>query len=181
MNEQPPVNEANGNANPNASETAPGADQGSAADELLQSNRQRDDYFDQLQRTRAEFINYQKRSKEQADKDRLYLISPLALDILAALDNFDRAINTARAGGATGIADGLVMVEKQFLDALKKHGVEPIDALHKAVDYNLHEAIMQQPDADHPEGTVVAELVKGYKLNDRVLRPSKVAVSVRPA
>ena len=65
---------------------------------MAQVSRQRDDYLDQLQRARAEFANFQKRSKAQADADRLYLIKPLALDLLAALDNFDRAIEAARAG-----------------------------------------------------------------------------------
>ena len=110
-----------------------------------------------------------------------YLIKPLAMDILNALDNFDRAIETARTGGALAIAEGLVMVEKQFVDALNKHGVEPIPALGLPFDPNFHEAIMQQPDGHHPEGTVVAEFAKGYKLGDRVIRPSKVAVSIRPA
>lgn len=159
---------------PDATDVTPG-------DELAQAQRQRDDYLDLLQRTRAEFVNYQKRSKAQADADRLYLIVPLALDVLAALDNFDRAIETARTGGASAVAEGLVMVEKQFVAALAKHGVEPIAALGKPFDPNFHEAIMQQPDPHHPEGLVVAELVKGYKLKDRVLRPTKVAVSVRPA
>ena len=70
------------------------------------------------------------------------------------------------------------MVEKQFVAALAKHGVEPIKALGQPFDPNFHEAIMQQPDPHHPEGTVVAELARGYKLNDRVIRPTKVAVSV---
>jgi molecular chaperone GrpE len=65
-------------------------------------------------------------------------------------------------------------------DVLAKHGVEPIPALGGTFDPNLHDAVLQQPSADHPEGTVVAELTKGYKIRDRVLRPSKVAVSVHP-
>ena len=72
------------------------------------------------------------------------------------------------------------MVHKQLLATLAKHGVEPIDALGQPFDPNQHEALVQQPDADHPEGTVVAELSKGYKIHDRVLRPTKVAVSVKP-
>ena len=158
-----------------------GPDAGSSGEELAQAIRQRDEYFDKLQRAHADFVNYQKRAKTQADADRLYLIKPLALDILDALDNFDRAIETARSGGARAIAEGLVMVEKQFVAALNKHGVEPIPALGQPFDPNFHEAIMQQPDATHPEGTVVAEFARGYKLNDRVIRPSKVAVSIRPA
>lgn len=148
-------------------------------DDLAQVTRQRDDYQDQLLRARAEFANYQKRTKLQADADRQYLIVPLALDVLAAIDNFDRAIEAARAEGASGIVAGLDMVHKQLVGALAKHGVEPIAALGQPFDPNQHEAILQQPDADQPEGTVVAELVRGYKLKDRVLRPTKVAVSVR--
>ena len=73
------------------------------------------------------------------------------------------------------------MVHKQLLATLAKHGVEPIAALGQPFDPNLHEALIQQPDADQPEGTVVAELSKGYRIRDRVLRPTKVAVSVQPA
>ena len=151
-----------------------------ASDELVQVTKQRDEYYDQLQRTRAEFANYQKRSKAQADADRVYLAVPIALDILNVLDNYDRAIESARKGGATAIADGLVMVEKQFIAALAKHGVEPIVALGQPFDANYHEAISQQPTSDHPEGTVVAEFAKGYKLKDRLIRPTKVAVSIAP-
>ena len=156
-------------------------DAGSAADELAQAFRQRDELQDKLVRAQADFINYQKRAKAQADADRVYLVKPLALDILNALDNFDRAIEHARSGGAQAIAEGLVMVEKQFVAALVKHGVEPIESLGQPFDPNFHEAIMQRPDADHPEGTVVSEFAKGYKLGDRVIRPSKVAVSIPPA
>ncbi len=73
------------------------------------------------------------------------------------------------------------MVHKQLLATLAKHGVEPIEALGKPFDPNQHEALVQQPDADHPEGTVVNELAKGYRIQDRVLRPTKVAVSIKPA
>ena len=66
-----------------------------------------------------------------------------------------------------------------MLATLAKYGVEPIEALGLPFDPNLHEALMQQPTADQPEGIVVAELSKGYKIHDRVLRPSKVAVSTK--
>ncbi len=72
------------------------------------------------------------------------------------------------------------MVRKQLLAALAKHGIEPISALGEPFDPNQHEAISQQASPDHPEGTVLAELGKGYRLRDRVLRPTKVAVSARP-
>jgi molecular chaperone GrpE len=149
------------------------------AAEIEELQRQRDEYLDQLQRSRAEFANYQKRAKSQADADRTYAVGTLARDLLDGLDNLERATDALRASGASGITEGLDMVLKQLLAILAKHGVEPIAALGKPFDPNQHEALAQMPDPDHPEGTVVAELGKGYRIHDRVLRPSKVAVSIR--
>jgi molecular chaperone GrpE len=160
--------------------TGPGGSPTATVDEITQLQKQRDDYFDQLQRSRAEFANYQKRSKSQADADRIYAVGTLARDLLDALDNLQRATDALRASGASGITEGLDMVHKQLLATLAKHGVEPIVALGQPFDPNQHEAMIQQPDAEHPEGTVVAELSRGYKIRDRVLRPSKVAVSIAP-
>lgn len=154
---------------------------GDAAPEASDVTRERDEFRDKYLRLQAEFANYQKRAKAQAENDRLYMIRPLALDLLDVLDNFERAMQAASNAGAAGIVSGLEMVHKQMLGALAKNGVEAIPAIGQPFDPNYHEALMQQPDADHPEGTVVAELGKGYKLNDRVLRPTKVAVSVKPA
>ena len=146
---------------------------------IAELQKERDDARDQLLRTRAEFVNYQKRSKQQADVDRVYAIGNLAHDLLDVIDNLQRATDAMRGTAGEGIASGLDMVHKQFIATLAKYGVEPIEALGQPFDPNFHDALMQQPSADHPEGTVVAELSKGYKIHDRVLRPSKVAVSVR--
>jgi molecular chaperone GrpE len=171
-------------SDPNLPENEPGPSGTAAgvaqADDLASVVRQRDDYLDQLQRTRAEFVNYQKRAKSQAESDRVYLVSALALDVLSVLDNFERAIEAARAANAPSIVEGLEMVHRQMLSALGKHGVEPIPVVGEPFDPNRHEAVMQQPDASQPEGTVVAELARGYRLRDRILRPAKVAVSVVP-
>jgi len=142
--------------------------------------RQRDDYLDQLRRSQADFANFRKRSQATAEADRQSAVGGLARDLLGVLDNFERAVEAARAAGASTIVDGLELVHRQLLDAFAKHGIEPIAALGQAFDPNHHEALMQQPSADHPDGTVVAELGKGYRLRDRVLRPTKVAVSVKP-
>ena len=150
-------------------------------DELTQARKERDDYLDQLQRSRAEFANYQKRTKAQAEANQAYAVSGLALDLLAVLDNFERAQEAARGTGAEAIVSGLDMVHRQLLGALGKHGVEPIAALGRPFDPNQHEALAQQPSTEYPAGTVVAELGKGYRLKDRVLRPTKVAVSISPS
>lgn len=149
-------------------------------DDLAEALRKRDEYLDQLQRSRAEFANFQKRAKVQAESDRLYAVGSLARDLLEGLDNLERGAESLRTSAPAGVADGLAIVHKQLLAILAKHGVEPIEALGHPFDPNQHEALMQQPSAEQPEGTVVAELSKGYRIHDRVLRPSRVAVSVRP-
>ncbi len=156
------------------------ADHQSLSEQLGEVQKQRDEYLDQLQRTRAEFVNFQKRSRTQSEVDRQYAAGGLALDLLNVLDNLDRAIEAARGAGNDSILSGLDLVQKQFRDTLSKHGVEPITALGQSFDPSLHEAILQQPDADSPEGTVIAEYGRGYRLHDRVLRPSRVVVSTRP-
>jgi molecular chaperone GrpE len=152
----------------------------SASHEISQLKKERDELRDQALRVRAEFANYQKRSKQQADSDRVYAVGSLARDLLDPLDNFERANDALRASGDGGISAGLDMVRKQLLEILAKHGVEPIPALGMPFDPNLHDAILQQPTLDYPEGTIVSELSKGYKIGERVLRPTKVAVSVKP-
>jgi len=152
----------------------------SASQEIALLKKERDELRDQALRVRAEFANYQKRSKQQADADRVYAVGSLARDLLDPLDNFERANDALRASGDGGITAGLDMVRKQLLEILAKHGVEPIAALGLPFDPNLHDAILQQPSLEYPEGTIVAELGKGYKIGDRVLRPTKVAVSIKP-
>ncbi len=166
---------------PRANGAGTGEADADAIDPIVRLTQERDDYRDQALRARAEFANYQKRSKQQADADRVYAVGSLAKDVLDPLDNLVRAIEHLRASGAEGISSGLEMVQRQLLEVLAKHGVEPIEAMGQPFDPNLHEALIQQPTADHPEGTVVNELSKGYRIRDRVLRPSKVAVSSRPA
>ena len=152
------------------------------ADELEPGcSAQRDEYLDQLQRSRADFANYQKRS-QVAGRRRSAVRRRLAGARPARRPRQPRARHRGapRLGRRRGSSRGSSMVHKQLLATLAKHGVEPIAALGQPFDPNLHEALMQQPDAEHPEGTVVAELGKGYRLHDRVLRPTKVAVSIRP-
>lgn len=149
-------------------------------DPVVLIGKERDDLKDQLLRSRAEFANYQKRVKQQAEVEKLYAIGDLARDLLEVIDNLERAAEALRASNAEGVSSGLEMVHKQLLSTLAKYGVEPIEALEQPFDPNFHDAMLQQPSADHPEGTVVAELGRGYKIHDRVLRPSKVAVSVKP-
>ena len=139
---------------------------------------ERDQYLDMAQRLRAEFENYQKRSQKDRDQERRYAHTPLIYDLLPAFDNLERTLQAARQAGETGaLVQGVAMVQAQFLEQLKRHGIVPIDAQGKPFDPNLHQAVMQQPSTDHEPNTVLQVLEQGFMNHDRVLRPAKVIVS----
>jgi molecular chaperone GrpE len=143
---------------------------------------ERDQYLDMAQRTRAEFENYQKRARKEREDERRYLNFAFAFDLLPVLDNLERALQAAQQAGDTGaLAQGVALVQTQFLEQLKRHGVTPIiDAQGKPFDPNLHQAVMQQPSDQVEPNTVLQALERGYTIHDRVLRPTKVIVSSKP-
>jgi molecular chaperone GrpE len=146
------------------------------------AEKARDEYTALAQRTQADFENYQKRQARELAIERRFAQTPLALDLLPALDNLERAINAAQQAGDKGaLAQGVAMVQSQLLDALRRHGVTRIDAQGKPFDPNLHQAVMQQPSKAVPPSTVVQVLEQGFLIYDRVLRPARVVVSVAPA
>jgi len=161
--------------------TTPGGEVAALRARAEAAEKARDEYLDLAQRTRAEFENYQKRVQRDLTAERRYAQKPLAADLLPVIDNLERATAAARQAGETGpLVQGVGMVHHQLLDALRRHGVSRIEALGQPFDPHLHEAVMQQPSADHPAATVVQVFEPGYQIHDRVLRPAKVAVSVRP-
>jgi molecular chaperone GrpE len=150
--------------------------------QLRNAEQTRDEYLQLAQRTRADLENYQKRTQRDLAVERRYAQMPLAGDLLGPLDNLERATAAALQAGDTGsLAQGVTMVVAQLLDVLRRHGITRIEALGKEFDPNLHQAVMQQPSAEHPPGTVVMVLESGYLFHDRVLRPARVAVAVEPA
>lgn len=145
------------------------------------AEKERDQYFDLLKRSQADFDNYQKRSTRDLQTERRYAHGPLAHDLLPALDNLDRATAAARQAGDNGpLVQGVALVQTQLLDMLRRHGITPIEAAGQPFDPNLHQAVMQQPDATHPPNTVLQVLQRGFQIHERVLRPASVVVSVTP-
>ena len=101
--------------------------------------------------------------------------------MIEALDNIDRAIAAAeKSEDVNQVKDSYKLGFKQLYDVLQKIGMEVIDTKDTPFDPNFHEAVMQTPTDEHPEHTIIAELQKGYKLGDRVLRPALVNVAVKP-
>lgn len=141
--------------------------------------QERDQFLSLLQRTQADFENYQKRNQREREQERRYWHGALAHDLLPVLDNLERATAAAQKAGEKGpLVQGVALVLNQLLDLLKRHGITRIDALGKPFDPNLHQAVMQQPSAEHPPNTVTQVLEQGFMIHDRVLRPASVAVSV---
>ena len=151
-------------------------------DKLRKHAAERDQYLDIAQRTRAEFENYQKRSQKDRELERKYAYTPLIFDLLPVFDNLERTLQAAQQGGEQGaLVQGVAMVQSQFLEQLKRHGITRIDAQGKPFDPNLHQAVMQQPSTEHEPNTVIQVLEQGFLNHDRVLRPAKVIVSTKPA
>lgn len=151
------------------------------ASRVVALEKERDEFKALALRTRAEFENYQKRAQREAAQERRYAQGPLAADILPNLDNFDRAVAAGKQAGETGpLVQGVAMVQAQFLDTLKRHGVTRIEAEGQPFDPNQHQAVMQQSSKEHPPNTVLQVLEQGFLLHDRVLRPARVIVSSAP-
>jgi molecular chaperone GrpE len=154
-----------------------------SAEELEQLRKaagERDAYLDLAARTRAEFENYQKRMQRERELDRKYAFGPLALDLLPILDNLDRAVFAAKQAGDTGpLVQGVSMVQTQFLELLKRHGITRMDCQGKPFDPNLHQAVVQQPNNDVEPNTILQVIEQGFLNQDRVLRAAKVIVSTK--
>ena len=146
--------------------------------ELQKKASERDEFLGLLQHLRADYANYQKRVQKEIESTRRYASQGLILDLLAGLDNLERAMQAADStANSGGLLDGIRLVHQQLLAALTRHGVQPITAEGKPFDPTFHEALVEQPCPDKPERTVLQEYQKGYTLHDRVIRPAKVVVS----
>ncbi len=129
-------------------------------------------------RLQADFDNSRRRSKLDLEAAQKYRVQSLAGDLIQALDNFERALAIQSDNEETvSLRQGLEMVYRNMLEALKKEGVEPIEAVGKEFDPNVHQAVMQVNDENYGSNIVVEEFQKGYMLKDRVLRPSMVKVN----
>jgi len=148
--------------------------------ELKKKALERDTYLDQLLRTKAEFMNYQKRMVKESESTSQFAVQSLILDFLPELDNFDRALKLADNSTDFGkFVEGIKLIEEQIFKVLGKYGVEPIETVGKAFDPNLHEAVMEEENNEMPHHTIIDEFQKGFLLKERVIRPSKVKVSKR--
>jgi len=132
---------------------------------------------DESLRQTAEFENFRKRKQREMEEERRYAIQPFARDLLAVVDNLERAIEASAAGDVNSLRDGVKLVSAQLQNVLAQHNCVRIPGVGSQFDPNLHQAIAQEASNEHPAGTVSREAQVGYKLYDRVVRPAQVFVS----
>lgn len=141
---------------------------------------------DQMLRAVAEAENTRRRVERERGDAVKYAPIPLLRDIVKAADNLARALAALpeQAGEANeqlkSFREGVALTERELLSALKRHNVERLDPAGEPFDPNLHEAMMEMPDAEKAPGTVVQVLEVGWKLHDRLVRPARVAVARAP-
>ena len=147
---------------------------------LEQERAKAAEYLDNWRRAMADFSNYKKRAEKDAGEMSRFLNATLIARLLPILDDFDRAVQTIpdNLRDLTWI-DGVMLIARKMQMVLEAEGLKPIDALNKPFDPNVHEAVIHEETDQHEDDTVIAELQKGYKLNDRVLRPTMVKVAKR--
>ena len=147
-------------------------------DELGETKRERDEYLELAQRTRADFENYRKRVAKETSDALARGKAELAREILPVIDNLERALESGSDPGAhDALVEGVGLVLDELRGKLGGAGVESFDPIGERFDPQLHEALSAQPTEGTEAGIVIETMQKGYRLNGQVLRPAKVVVS----
>ena len=130
-------------------------------------------------REKAELENFKKRLTKEKDDFVQFANERLLQELIQIEDNLERALEVPNAT-LESLKEGVEMIQKQFSTFLKNQKVEPIEAIGKAFDPTLHEVLNQQESDEHEENTVIEQYSRGYTLNGRILRPTKVVISKKP-
>lgn len=133
---------------------------------------------EQLLRTRADFDNFRRRTRQEKEELNQFATKKLLTDLLPVVDNFDRAMEAVSEVLDNQFKTGIDMVHRQFQQVLSQYGVKPMETDGQSFDPTLHEAVMQEAVEGTEPGVIVQTLQKGYLIHDRVLRPAMVKVSV---
>lgn len=149
---------------------------------LKDEARQAKEYWERILRLQADFDNTRKRLEKERQDFVRFANEGLILELLNILDDLERTVELAQSEHQElpAFLKGVEMILAHLYELLKERGVTPIEAEGKPFDPHFHEALMQMENKDVPEHTVIEELQKGYLLNDKVIRTSKVKVSKKP-
>lgn len=149
--------------------------------ELEQLRKDAEESRDHYVRVLADFDNFRKRQRDEVARRISVAREELLIKLLPIMDNFYRALQSAEAQHSyESLVEGVSMTLRQVLDMLQKEGVEPIEAVGQQFNPELHEAIARVETDEYPENTIVDEFERGFTIDGRVLRPSRVRVAVAP-
>jgi molecular chaperone GrpE len=148
--------------------------------ELEKARAQSDEHYRSWQRAAADFANYRRRTEEEREALARFANAALIGRLLTVLDDFDRALEHVPADADQGWVEGVRLVERKLRSVLESEGLKPIDAVGQQFDPNVHDAVVHEDTAEHPDNQVIGELQRGYRLHDRVLRPALVRVANNP-
>jgi molecular chaperone GrpE len=159
------------------STSAPDATQ--TSEEALR--QERDELQDRLLRTAAEFDNYRKRTERERREQAELAAADLIRDLLPIIDDMERALAAPLDPGASpqvaSYREGIELIRRQFLEVLRRHGVEPLDVIGRDFDPAWHESIGHDRADGRREGEITTELRRGYRIGQRLLRPAMVKVA----
>ncbi len=147
---------------------------------IAESEAKAKDAQDKYLRAYAEFDNSKKRYAKEKDESLRYAHERLVKDLLPVLDGLEQALAHAETSDKTAIVEGVQLVLRQFLKVLESYGVTPVDAIGQPFDPHHHEAVGQHESEEHEPHSVVNEYRRGYKMHDRLIRPSMVTVAKPP-
>jgi molecular chaperone GrpE len=144
--------------------------------------RERDELKDRLLRTAAEFDNYRKRTERERRELSERAATDLIQDLLPVVDDLERALAAPIESGAgaervAAFRDGVDLIRRQLLETLRRRGVETLDVVGQAFDPQWHEALAQEPANGRPDGQITAEIRRGYRIGQKLLRPALVKVA----
>ena len=142
--------------------------------ELEQCQKERDEYLNGWKRAKADFINYQKDEAKRVDGIMKFSNEMLIRELLPVLDSFQLSLSVMEDAG---VRKGVEIIQAQFDEVLKKHGLEPVKSIGEKFDPSLHEALAEVEADGQESGLVIEELSRGWKLNGKVIRPARVKIS----
>ncbi len=148
--------------------------------DLLDAKNELTEQKDKFVRLQAETDNFRKRLSREKEEFSQYANERLFKELLPIFDNFERALGDP-SNDIKSLKEGLEMILKQFSAFLEKEKVEPIEAIGGKFDPMIHEVLTSEESSEHEENTIISQFVKGYTINNRVIRPSQVVISKKPS
>ena len=148
--------------------------------ELADARAKGEEHLYNWQRSAADFANFKRRTDEERATVGQFSNALLIGKLLAVLDDFDRALESVPPEAHDPWIEGVKLTERKLRGVLESEGVTAIEAVGQAFDPNVHEAVAHEETADHPDNQVIDEVQRGYRLHDRVIRPSLVRVANNP-